>query len=704
MNPRIHHWLAFCLLWLAGVAYGQYNPSNPPEPGRYYTLTLQATPKGACTFNVSTPATYEAGTSIRLKATAASNYTFTAWMEGETVVSTTAQFDYVMPERDARLTAQFVYSPSNPSEPPVPQEDTTTCSTLYLSCSPPEGGSINVTSGKFYLIGATVSLKATAKTNFKFVNWTAGGEVVSTSAQFSYKIQRAGNNLVANFEYTPSNPSEPSVIVPSYTLTLQRSPSAGGTINVTSGNSYPKGEQINLVATPKSGYNFVRWTSDDKVLADTAAFTFTMPAHAVTITAEFEAIYNPANPGEPSSCVLASGSCGDNLTWILSCDYTLTIRGSGAMADYGISQNLVPWNEYKHLIRTVILPDDITTIGRLAFGNFARLTAITLPEHVTHIGDSAFLRCRRAAIITCKPQSPPVWGTDAFDEVNRLIPFVVPKGLSGTYSNAAGWREFENIHEEPYQPSVVTVYGQEVVVIESTDTLTTVHEQVDVFGNSGMVYTTIGNTLTLTSLDLNEEDSVTAAITYSGSESLTIVLNESSTIVADTVISSSADIVITGDGTLSVEGVVPILGVPSASVTFDSVTMHVRSLPSSAAVQRRIRGGKRLDETGGPALSGFGSTDFNKVEVSPQGAMYGVVTTGESSINALYVMSSMGEPVILTEFETHAVTPVATDERSATAAATQLDPALPIYNLLGMQVNAGYKGIVIQQGRKFLLH
>ena len=707
MNPRIRYWLLLCWLWPAVLAHAQYNPSNPPEPAVYFTLTLQATPDKACTFNVSTPAVYEVGQTIRLKATAATNFKFVAWEENNAVVSTSAQFDYTMPERNVTLTAHLEYSPSSPSEPPVPQPDTATTSILYLSCSPAEGGSINVDSGKEYAIGASVTLKATAKTNFTFVNWTCEDEVIATTAQFSYTVRKRDNNLVAHFTYSPSSPSEPPVIVPSYTLTVERTPTEGGTVN-TSGGSYAKDAVIDLVATPKSGYRFLYWTQDDEVLSESASFTYVMPARAVTITATFEKIYNPSNPSEPSTCLLGSGACGSNLTWELTCDHVLIIRGSGAMNDYGISKSIVPWNEHKHLIHTVILPDGLTSIGKLAFGSFARLKEIHIPGHVTQIGDSAFLRCRRLAAIYCKTETPPCIGVNTFELVNRLIPLVVPRNAAGTYRSTVVWDEFPNIHEEPYTPSVVNVLGAEVVVIESNDTLTTVYSEVDIFDNSTMVYHTVENTLTLNSLSLESDDSLSTAISYSGSEPLTIVLNESSTIFADTVIASSADIVIKGEGSLVAEGLTPICGVSTASITFDSVNMHVRSMPPAAAGARhRVRNGKLLDETGGPALSGFGSADFNKTNVSPPDAMYGSIVTADNNgepmtINALYVSGYDGTPVILTEFT---LTPVvdyitATDEIHEPQT---LDPQLPMYNILGIPVSIGYKGIIIQNGHTYIV-
>ncbi|MBO7456065.1 MAG: hypothetical protein J6T76_06675, partial [Paludibacteraceae bacterium] len=183
-----------------------------------------------------------------------------------------------------------------------------------------------------------------------------------------------------------------------------------------------------------------------------------------------------------------------------------------------------------------------------------------------------------------------------------------------------------------------------------------------------------------------------------------IVLNDSSTIVADTVIYSAADIVITGDGHLAAEGVTPITGVPTANITFEAVNMYVRSLPSAAAVRRRIKGGKRLDETGGPALSGFGSADFNKTNVSPSDAEYGPVSTTDSNgnqttTNALYTTNANGEQEVITEFELTANTTAVESIRTA----QPFDPSQPMYNILGLPVDAAYKGLVIQNGQTFIL-
>ncbi len=254
---------------------------------------------------------------------------------------------------------------------------------------------------------------------------------------------------------------------------------------------------------------------------------------------------------------------------------------------------------------------------------------------------------------------------------------------------------------------IVTVFGKDVVIIDPTDSTATMDE-VDVFGDSSLVYNPQENTLTFSSLSLEVGDSVSTAISYTGTETLTIVLCDSSTIFADTVISSMGDVVVTGDGVLVAEAVVPIIGAPTASILFDSVTMHVRSLKSPAAVRRRIRGIKVIDEDGGPALSGFSSVDYNKTAITPPDAQYGEIEVEGGAagapayvINALYVVRN-GENVVLTEFDLTAIPDNIPESIDTSRADRPLDPSQPMYNILGLQVDTSYKGVVIQNGRKYV--
>ena len=70
-----------------------------------YLLTTQANPMAGGT--VSAGGTYAPGSEVQLSATPAEGYAFVNWTEGETVVSESASFTYIMPARDVTLTAHF---------------------------------------------------------------------------------------------------------------------------------------------------------------------------------------------------------------------------------------------------------------------------------------------------------------------------------------------------------------------------------------------------------------------------------------------------------------------------------------------------------------------------------------------------------------------------------------------------------------------
>ena len=94
------------------------------------------------------------------------------------------------------------------------------------------------------------------------------------------------------------------------------------------------------------------------------------------------------------------GSEGDgtNLTWTLDNAGTLTISGTGAMADY-TSASDAPWYSVSASIQSVVVEEGVTSIGAGAFssGNFGdyagTLMYVTIPKSVAQIGERAFGLC-----------------------------------------------------------------------------------------------------------------------------------------------------------------------------------------------------------------------------------------------------------------------------------------------------------------------
>ena len=188
-----------------------------------------------------------------------------------------------------------------------------------------------------------------------------------------------------------------------------------------------------------------------------------------------------------------NGSCGDNLTWkFTSSDGTLTISGTGNMTNFG-DYRYVPWGSLRYEIKKVVIADGVTNIGNNAFDMCNNLTSVTIPNSVTSIGNNAFnacksltsveipnsvtsigdhafnscsnltsitipnsvtsieswafLSCKALSSITFKGSTPPTFGNDVFDSVDKSIPVYVPGNSIGAYKNALAGYGFSNIKE-----------------------------------------------------------------------------------------------------------------------------------------------------------------------------------------------------------------------------------------------------------------
>ncbi|MCD7772083.1 MAG: leucine-rich repeat protein [Oscillospiraceae bacterium] len=89
---------------------------------------------------------------------------------------------------------------------------------------------------------------------------------------------------------------------------------------------------------------------------------------------------------------VASGTCGDDLTWVLDSDGVLTISGTGDMTYYS-STSSVPWYSRRSSIISVVIESGVTSIGNYAFRNCTILESVAIPDSVTSIAGSAFIGC-----------------------------------------------------------------------------------------------------------------------------------------------------------------------------------------------------------------------------------------------------------------------------------------------------------------------
>ena len=114
---------------------------------------------------------------------------------------------------------------------------------------------------------------------------------------------------------------------------------------------------------------------------------------------------------EETGAVTWTKTEGDNLTWTLYDNGTLTISGTGAMKEYYGSDDSPAY--YNSKIKKVVIENGITSIGAYAFSSCSNLTDITIPDSVTSIGEYAFQNCRKLASIEI-PSSVTSIGGSAF--------------------------------------------------------------------------------------------------------------------------------------------------------------------------------------------------------------------------------------------------------------------------------------------------
>lgn len=92
-------------------------------------------------------------------------------------------------------------------------------------------------------------------------------------------------------------------------------------------------------------------------------------------------------------------------------------------------------------LTSLIIGNGVTSIGNGGFGECTGLTSITIPSSVTNIGGWAFNTCTSLISITCNATTPPVLGTEPFDNTNDC-PIYVPSGSVEAYKTASNWSTY----------------------------------------------------------------------------------------------------------------------------------------------------------------------------------------------------------------------------------------------------------------------
>ncbi len=131
-----------------------------------------------------------------------------------------------------------------------------------------------------------------------------------------------------------------------------------------------------------------------------------------------------------------SGTCGENLTWTLDSDGTLTISGTGKMKDYTWC-DVSPFY-YKNIIKTVNIYDGVTSIGNYGFSGCSNLMSVTIPDSVMRIGYNAFCNCSSLTSVIIGSEVNDIDSVNSVFEGCSKLETIVVSSANTYYSSSDG--------------------------------------------------------------------------------------------------------------------------------------------------------------------------------------------------------------------------------------------------------------------------
>lgn len=149
------------------------------------------------------------------------------------------------------------------------------------------------------------------------------------------------------------------------------------------------------------------------------------------------------------------GTFGDNLTWKLDDEGTLTISGTGAMSDYEYEDDgfygwywgeSVPWYNESESVQKIVVESGVTGIGANVFRSCTNVTSVTIPGSVAGIGSSAFGNCKALTTVQMADGVTTI-GSYAFSGCTGLTTIDIPDSVTtidgSAFENCSGLTEIE---------------------------------------------------------------------------------------------------------------------------------------------------------------------------------------------------------------------------------------------------------------------
>lgn len=200
--------------------------------------------------------------------------------------------------------------------------------------------------------------------------------------------------------------------------------------------------------------------------------------------------FGPGKKAPEPEGVVGSGKCGDNLTWKLDANGTLTISGTGDMYEYGSGlfgdTERVPWLSdlmSESPINKLVLNEGITGISDFAF-TASKIETLDIPSSVTSIGSAAFSSCKNLVSVS-GGENVSYIGSMAFLNCSSLVSIDLSDKLEGLYMGT--FKDCKSLTSITI-PGNVAVYGLSDFVFSGCEKLKTVTLMYGVVSIDGEVF------------------------------------------------------------------------------------------------------------------------------------------------------------------------------------------------------------------------
>lgn len=199
--------------------------------------------------------TYTPYNTVNINAIPNAGFSFLNWRKNNTIIGTTPQLSYIMPNESVTLQAYMERNAYQLSTSSIPEN-------------------IGTLSGAgTYLYDAPVQLSANPPIGYSFIKWIKNDTDTIYTENYSFNMPAQNVSCTAIFQQN------------NYLLSVDLLPNTAGSVQ--GYGTYTYNQSVSLQAVPSVGYHFVAWKHNGITLSTNPLYEFLMPPNDLNIIAEF---------------------------------------------------------------------------------------------------------------------------------------------------------------------------------------------------------------------------------------------------------------------------------------------------------------------------------------------------------------------------------------------------------------------------------